>query len=62
MLDLILHTEPSSDHGTNLVKVSELLFDEKYKECIVFSTAKLPPHELNYLYNIADAQILLTSK
>ena len=57
----ILHTEPSSDHGTNLVKVSELLFDEKYKECIVFSTAKLPPHELNYLYNIADAQILLTS-
>ena len=58
---MILHTEPSSDHGTNLVKVSELLFDEKYKDCIVFSTSKLPPNELNYLYNIADAQILLTS-
>tara|TARA_B110000459_G_C16554597_1_gene468403 strand:- start:793 stop:1473 length:681 start_codon:yes stop_codon:yes gene_type:complete len=58
---MILHTEPSSDHGTDLVKVTELLFDEKYKECIIFSTAKLPPEELNYLYNIADAQILLTS-
>jgi|TARA_B100000795_G_scaffold232236_1_gene190438 glycosyltransferase involved in cell wall biosynthesis len=58
---LILHTELVTDHGTDLNVVKELLFDEKYPECIVFSTAKVDRKHLNYLYNIADAQILLTS-
>ncbi len=57
----VLHTEITSNAGTDLLKVAELLFGEKYPEAIVFSTKKLQRTELNYLYNIADAQILLTS-
>ena len=57
----ILHTEVSSNHGTDLYKVKEYLFDESYPDVIKFSTNKLSSQELNYLYNIADAQILLTS-
>ena len=57
----VLHTEISTNHGTDLSKVKEYLFDEDYEECVIFSTAKRPRKELNFLYNIADAQILLTS-
>jgi glycosyltransferase involved in cell wall biosynthesis len=57
----ILHTEIRSDHGTDLRKVKEYLFDESYPNAIKFSTNKLSGQQLNYLYNIADAQILLTS-
>ena len=57
----ILHTEIRSDHGTDLRKVKEYLFDELYPNAIKFSTNKLSAEHLNYLYNIADAQILLTS-
>jgi len=57
----ILHTELISDHGTDLTKVKEYLFDESYSKCIIFSQNKLERKTLNFLYNIADAQILLTS-
>jgi glycosyltransferase involved in cell wall biosynthesis len=57
----ILHTEIRSDHGTDLRKVKEYLFDESYPNAVKFSTEKLVSKQLNYLYNIADAQILLTS-
>ena len=57
----ILHTEVRSDHGTDLRKVKEYFFDEYYPNVIKFSTNKLDKKQLNYLYNIADAQILLTS-
>ena len=57
---LILHTEPVSDHGTNLVAVRDYLFGKDSKN-IIFSTGKVTPVELNRLYNLADAQILLTS-
>ena len=40
--------------------VKDYLFGEDY-EGILFSTNKIIPIQLNYLYNIADAQILLTS-
>ena len=56
----ILHTEPQSDHGTDLVAVKDYLFGEN-DNTIFFSTKKLSREHLNYLYNIADAQILLTS-
>jgi len=56
----VLHTEISSDHGTNLMEVKDYLFGDDYQG-IVFSTNKISPIQLNYLYNIADAQILLTS-
>jgi glycosyltransferase involved in cell wall biosynthesis len=56
----ILHTEIVSEHGTDLEVVRKLLFKD-YPNAIYFSTEKLNPGELNMLYNLADAQILLTS-
>jgi len=58
---LILHTEAVTDHGTDLYKVKEYLFDEHFPDQIIFSHSKLPEEGLNYLYNIADVQMLLTS-
>ena len=56
----ILHTEVISEHGTDLESVRKVLFKD-YPNAIYFSTNKLDHKHLNYLYNIADAQILLTS-
>jgi glycosyltransferase involved in cell wall biosynthesis len=57
----VLHTELSTDHGTDLGAVAEYLFGEKYEKNIVFSHQKLSRTQLNWLYNIADLQILITS-
>ena len=57
----ILHTEISHEAGTDLKAVEELLFSRDYPNAIKFSTNKLPVEDLNKLYNLADAQILLTS-
>ena len=56
----VLHTEVISEHGTDLEEVRKVIFSE-YPNAIKFSTSKLHPNQLNYLYNIADAQILLSS-
>lgn len=56
----LLHTEPVSEHGTNLIAVRDYLFGKKSKN-IIFSTSKITPQELNKMYNLADGQILLTS-
>ena len=58
---LVLHTEAVTDAGTDLYKVAEYLFGEKYPNVIRFSHQKLSQQELNWLYNIADVQILITS-
>ena len=58
---MVLHTEVISDAGTDLRKVKEYFFDGLYPNAIRFSTQKLSREQLNYLYNIADVQILLTS-
>ena len=58
---LVLHTEAVTDHGTDLYKVREYLFGEDFEDQIIFSHSKLPEEGLNYLYNIADIQILITS-
>ena len=55
----VLHTEQSSEHGTDLNAVIETLVPEDYN--IIFTPGKLEVKQLNYLYNIADIQILLTS-
>jgi len=57
---MIMHTEIVSEHGTDLEAVRKVLFP-KYPKAIYFSTNKLDNKQLNQLYNIADAQILLTS-
>ena len=56
----ILHTEVVSEHGTDLEAVRKVIFKD-YPNAIYFSTDKLEHAQLNQLYNIADAQILLTS-
>ena len=58
---MILHTELVSNAGTDLEKVREYFFEEDYPDNIIFSLQKLPQEKLNYLYNLADVQILLTS-
>ena len=58
---MVLHTEVVSQAGTDLNKVKEFLFNEKYENNIKFSTNKLSQKQLNYLYNMADVQMLLTS-
>ena len=57
----ILHTELVTDAGTDLKAVVEYLFGEEFEENIIFSTNKLSQQQLNYLYNLADVQMLLTS-
>ena len=58
---LLMHTELSHEAGTDLPVVNELLFEDKYPNAVVFDTKKWSTYDLNVLYNIADAQILLTS-
>jgi glycosyltransferase involved in cell wall biosynthesis len=56
---LVLHTEQVSEHGTDLNAVIETLVPEDHN--IIFTPGKLDVKALNYLYNLADVQILLTS-
>ena len=57
----VIHTDSIiSDHGTDLEAVRKILLKD-YPNSVYFSTSKLDPTELNKLYNLADAQILLTS-
>ena len=56
----ILHTDPVSDHGTDLPAVIEYLFGGD-DESVCISNQKLPHQHMNYLYNMADGVILLSS-
>ena len=56
---LILHTELVSEHGTDLQAVIETLVPKDVN--IIFTPGRLDPKAMNYLYNIADVQMLLTS-
>ena len=56
----VLHTDLVSEAGTNLQVVKDYLFGKDYQN-IVFSSKKLSSSQLNHLYNVADAQILLSS-
>tara|TARA_Y100000114_G_scaffold42868_1_gene38176 strand:+ start:182 stop:1621 length:1440 start_codon:yes stop_codon:yes gene_type:complete len=58
---LILKSEKVTDAGTDLPKVKEYLFDESYEDNVIFVDKKLSEQQLNWLYNLADAHILLTS-
>ncbi len=57
----VLHTERVSEHGTDLDAVKTYLFEEDYPDNVIFTNQKFPQRELNYLYNLADVQILITS-
>lgn len=56
----LLHTQPVDDNGTDLPAIVDYLFDGE-RETIKFSNGKLSSEQLSCLYNLADAQILLTS-
>lgn len=57
---LLLHTQPVDEHGTDLPAVIDLLCPEEY--CNVYFTGGMfDAQRMNWLYNLADAQILLTS-
>ena len=56
----VLHTEPSSVHGTDLQSVIEYIFGED-ERTVVISNQKLPHEQMNWLYNLADGVILLSS-
>jgi glycosyltransferase involved in cell wall biosynthesis len=56
----ILHTQVVDDNGTDLEAVRELLLNEdKYN--VIFSQNRLGTQQINWLYNITDVQIQLTS-
>lgn len=57
---LILHTDPLDQNGTDLKAVREAFCDPEYVN-VFFSSDKIPTAQLNLLYNIADATILLSS-
>ena len=56
----ILHTDPKDQHGKDLRAVREALCDPEYVN-VYFSSDKIEVAQLNLLYNIADATILLSS-
>jgi glycosyltransferase involved in cell wall biosynthesis len=56
----VLHTQVVDDNGTDLEAVRELLLNEdKYN--IIFSQNRLGAQQINWLYNLSDVQIQLTS-
>jgi len=57
----ILHTQPVDEHGTDLYAVRDMLFTEEQCSQIYFSDQRLPSSDINLLYNLSDAVILLSS-
>jgi glycosyltransferase involved in cell wall biosynthesis len=56
---LVMHTEPVSQHGTDLHAVKSALCDDHIN--VFFSQEKLAPQQMNLLYNLADVVPLITS-
>jgi len=57
----MLHTHVVDENGTDLGAVCEYLFDNNPKYNIIFTPPGLGPDQMGLLYNLSDAQILLTS-
>jgi glycosyltransferase involved in cell wall biosynthesis len=58
---LVLHTQPVDEHGTDLYAVRDMLFTDEQCDQIYFSDLRIPTQDLNLIYNISDAVILLSS-
>ena len=56
----VLHTQPVDDNGTDLYAVREMLFGDKQDQ-IIFSDLRAPTEYMNFLYNIFDVTVLLSS-
>ena len=59
--NFVLHTDLSSDAGTDLPAVINFLFPNKGSGNLILSSQKLTRDQLNQFYNIADGVILLSS-
>lgn len=57
---LVMHTEPVDNNGTDLPAVKDLICDPEYCN-VIFSNNKLAPEHMNYLYNMADITMLISS-
>ena len=57
----ILHTQPVDEHGTDLYAVRDMLFNEDECSQIYFSDRRIGSNDINLLYNLSDAVILLSS-
>lgn len=57
---LVLHTEPIFDAGTDLIALRDAICDKEYVN-VFFSSQKLTPQQINYLYNMADVTVLPSS-
>ena len=57
---MLLHTSSVDDNGTDLIAVIETLCPE-IKDKFYITNRIFGPNEMNYMYNMSDAQILLTS-
>tara|TARA_R110002167_G_scaffold63515_6_gene179351 strand:- start:1696 stop:3132 length:1437 start_codon:yes stop_codon:yes gene_type:complete len=55
---IILHTEVSNPHGTDLRAVKDALYPEGN---IFFSTGKIDTPQMNFMYNMCDVTMLITS-
>jgi len=58
---LLLHTQPIDDNGSDLYAVRDMLFTDDQCSQIYFSDQRLSSDNINLLYNLADAGILLSS-
>jgi len=58
---MLLHTQPIDEHGTDLYAVRDMLFTEEQCSQIYFSDQRLASKEMNLLYNLSDAVVLLSS-
>ena len=57
---LLMHTEVVSQAGTDLNAIKTSMCDPEYVN-IFFSTEKRSPDQMNFLYNISDVNLLISS-
>ena len=57
---LVMHTAATDNNGTDLRAVKQAICDPEYVN-VYFSQDRLNPDQMNLLYNIADANILISS-
>lgn len=57
---LIMHTQPVDENGTDLYAVREAVCDPSYVN-LFFSQDRLGSEQMNWLYNLADVTMLISS-
>jgi glycosyltransferase involved in cell wall biosynthesis len=57
---LIMHTQPVDENGTDLYAVRDAICDPNYVN-VFFSQERLGAEQMNWLYNLADVSMLISS-